>query len=117
MKMLFTLLLFVISCLNVAAQDITIKGIIKDEDDKPILGANVVIKGEPRGTVTNAQGEYSIDVSKGDVELIFAFTGYKKFSQKFQAKHGMQYTLDVYLMKNSVPVKKSYGEMDEIKPQ
>ena len=117
MKILFTLLLVVISSLKIVAQDITIKGVIKNDNDKPVAGVNILIKGESRGTVTNAQGGYSIDVNKGDVELVFAFTGYKKFSQKFQAKHGMQYTLDVYLVKDSTPAKKSYGEMDEIKPQ
>ena len=113
----FVLLIFLSA--KTFAQDISVTGVVKDENDKPVPGVNVVVKGGERGTVTNGEGKYSIDVSKGEVTLLFMLVGYKKFQQKFQAKIGLQYMLDVNLVKESPEntLRKSYGEMDELKPQ
>ena len=41
------------------------------EDSKPIQGASITVKGNTtRGTVTNADGVFSIDVQRGEVLLI-----------------------------------------------
>lgn len=121
-SMKFYVLIF--ACLNLfsisaVAQEITVSGVVKDENDKPVAGVNIVVKGGNYGAVTSAEGKYSIDVSKGDVTLLFMLIGYKKFQQKFQAKTGLQYMLDVNLIKESPEnaLRKSYGEMDELKPQ
>ena len=59
------------------AQDpITVRGrIVSSTDKQPLPGASVTIKGSPRGTITNANGEYSLEVEKG-VTLTFSFIGY-----------------------------------------
>lgn len=46
-----------------------------EEDNKPLSGVSVTVKGKPVGTQTNANGEFSIDALENDV-LVFSFTGY-----------------------------------------
>jgi len=55
----------------------TITGtVIGDDDGQPLIGVNVLIKGTSTGTVTDFDGNYSIEASEGDV-LVFSYTGYK----------------------------------------
>jgi TonB-linked SusC/RagA family outer membrane protein len=52
-----------------------ISGMVTTDDDKPLAGVSIIVKGKSNGTQTDAKGAYSIEASKGDV-LIFSFTGY-----------------------------------------
>lgn len=56
-------------------QERTIRGQLKSNDDGlPLPGVNITIKGTTRGTVTDADGRYSISVPIGSV-LVFSFIG------------------------------------------
>lgn len=54
----------------------TIKGKVTDEDDIPLPGVNVSVKGTNRGTSTDFDGDYSL---RGDAEdvLVFSCLGYQ----------------------------------------
>jgi len=55
----------------------TITGTITSAGDgEPLIGVNVLVKGTARGTITDLDGNYSIDADAGDV-LVFSYTGYK----------------------------------------
>jgi TonB-linked SusC/RagA family outer membrane protein len=56
-----------------AQQQVT--GKINDKDGTPIAGASISVKGTSRGTLTDANGQFSISTSKGDV-LVFRHIGY-----------------------------------------
>jgi len=59
------------------AQDVTITGKVTGESDGlPIPGVNILIQGTTKGTVTNFDGNYSIEAKKGQV-LLFSYTGFK----------------------------------------
>jgi len=58
------------------AQTKTITGIVKDVDGNTLPGANVVLKGIGTGTITNANGEFSLKVPD-DAILVVSFIGYK----------------------------------------
>lgn len=62
--------------LNLAAQQRTITGTVKENSGPPMPGVNVVVKGTTNGTLTDADGVYSIAASPNDV-LVFSFIGYK----------------------------------------
>ncbi len=47
------------------------------EDGAAIPGATVLEKGTANGTVTDQNGQYSIQVSSGNATLVFSFIGYK----------------------------------------
>ena len=57
------------------AQTHDVKGVVTDEDQLPMPGVNVVIKGTTTGTITGGDGAYSIQAADGDV-LVFTYIGY-----------------------------------------
>ncbi len=69
------LITFFLCSVTVWSQVKKITGSVTDEDNKPMAGASVVLKGKPGGTRTGSNGEYSIDATRGDV-LVFSYTGY-----------------------------------------
>lgn len=63
--------------LGVFAQDITLSGVITSADDnQPLPGATVVVKGTTSGTVTNFDGVYNLKTAS-DATLLFSFVGMK----------------------------------------
>ncbi|HVI46104.1 MAG TPA: SusC/RagA family TonB-linked outer membrane protein [Chitinophaga sp.] len=61
---------------SVVAPLAEIHGRILNEKGEPLPGVSVQVKGTNKGTVTNANGEYSLSAKKGDV-LIFSILGYQ----------------------------------------
>jgi TonB-linked SusC/RagA family outer membrane protein len=57
-------------------QPITITGTVKDEEGEPLPGVAVMVEGTTRGTLTNADGEYTIEVEDQAAVLVFSFVGY-----------------------------------------
>lgn len=55
--------------------DKTITGKIVDETNSPLPGVSIVLKGTQRGTVTDGNGQYRIEVPD-KATLIFSFVGY-----------------------------------------
>jgi TonB-linked SusC/RagA family outer membrane protein len=53
----------------------TITGKITDNNNLPLAGVSVTIKGTNKGTVTNNRGEFMLDAEKGDV-LLVSYIGY-----------------------------------------
>jgi TonB-linked SusC/RagA family outer membrane protein len=57
-------------------QTLIVKGVVKDEVGEPLIGVSVKIKGSAEGTITNNNGQYSINVPNGDAILVFSYIGY-----------------------------------------
>jgi len=55
----------------------TISGMVADENGQPLPGVTVVIKGITQGTVTNADGKYSLSNIPEGATLLFSFVGMK----------------------------------------
>ena len=61
------------------AQNKTVTGtVISDEDNEPLVGVTVMVKGETIGAVTNLDGKYSIIMPKNDAVLVFSMVGMTK---------------------------------------
>jgi len=54
----------------------TIRGKVLDAQESPLPGVNVLIKGSGKGTVTDIEGNYSLQANADDV-LIVSFVGYE----------------------------------------
>ena len=50
--------------------------VTSEEDDLPLIGVSVLVKGTSRGTITDLDGKFTIDVSEEDI-LVFSYTGFK----------------------------------------
>jgi TonB-linked SusC/RagA family outer membrane protein len=57
-------------------QEKTVTGVVTDKNGVTLPGVNVVIKGTTTGTVTDANGKYSIKVPGPQTVLTFSFVGY-----------------------------------------
>lgn len=53
-----------------------INGRVLDEDNLPMIGVTVVVEGSPVGTVTDSEGNFTIEASSDD-RLHFSFVGYQ----------------------------------------
>ena len=63
---------------SVLAQEKTVTGTVTDAAAEQTLpGVNVTIQGTQTGTVTNAQGQYEIEVPGPEATLVFSFVGYR----------------------------------------
>jgi TonB-linked SusC/RagA family outer membrane protein len=61
------------------AQSRTLTGVVKDSKSNEVMpGVNVILKGTSSGTITDANGEFSLTVNSDNDILIFSFVGYKK---------------------------------------
>ncbi len=57
--------------------DITLTGTVTDENNAGLPGVSVVLKGTQKGTTTNSEGKFQIDVPEsGTPVLVFSFVGY-----------------------------------------
>ncbi len=72
MKRLFYILAVVLLPMMVQAEVVT--GQVTDSNGEPIIGANVVVKGTTSGTITDFDGNYSIDVPENST-LTFSYLG------------------------------------------
>ncbi|WP_375435810.1 carboxypeptidase-like regulatory domain-containing protein [uncultured Hymenobacter sp.] len=55
----------------------TLSGRILDENGRPLAGATVLLKGSRKGTGTDANGIYALEVPAGDNQLVFGYGGYQ----------------------------------------
>jgi len=62
---------------KIAIQQKAITGVVYDEDGRPLPGVSVVVKGTTMGTVTNADGEFSLTIPASAEALQFSFVGMK----------------------------------------
>lgn len=61
------------------AQNLIIKGHVVDENNEPIIGANIVVKGTTTGTITDFDGNFSLSVPDKNAIIRIAYIGYKDY--------------------------------------
>ncbi len=59
-----------------------ITGKVTDESGNPLPGVSVTIKGSTRGTSTDINGLYTINIQAGDLVLVFRYSGYTSIEEK-----------------------------------
>ena len=75
-KILLMIVVGLFLSLDAFAQQMTVKGIVKDTTGEPIIGANVVVKGSSNGTITDFEGNFQFNANKGDI-IVISFIGYQ----------------------------------------
>ncbi|TQI69164.1 TonB-linked SusC/RagA family outer membrane protein [Gramella sp. Hel_I_59] len=71
------LIVFLSGFFGAYAQSFSVSGTITDENKMPLLGVNVIVKNESRGTTTDFDGNYTVqNISSGDV-LQFSYLGFQ----------------------------------------
>lgn len=85
------------------AQDTAIHGRVVDNDGYPIPGVNVVVEGTTIGTITDADGNYTLTAPQG-ANLLFSFIGFDDSKAVVSAG---QTTYDVVM-------EESFSDLDEV---
>ena len=75
-KILFFLLIALLHSAMSFAQERTVTGVVVDDKDEPIIGANVKAKGANKGTITDLDGKFILSLPKSVRELEISFIGF-----------------------------------------
>jgi TonB-linked SusC/RagA family outer membrane protein len=92
MMLVLTLLL---SCQIAFAQTRQVSGKITDTNGEVLIGASIAVKGTTTGTVTDAEGKYTLAVTNESV-LIISYTGYNTLEEVV----GTRTVIDITLQEN-----------------
>jgi TonB-dependent SusC/RagA subfamily outer membrane receptor len=97
--------------MEIVIQGITITGkVLSSEDDTGLPGANVIVKGTSTGTVTDLDGNYSLDVPDGNAVLVFSSVGFSTAEVIVGSRSTIDITLNVDLTTLDEIVVVGYGE-------
>lgn len=99
-RLLFLVLSFLFS-IGIQAQDITVKGVVTDETSEPIVGATIRVGNTASGTVTDVDGNFSVQAKKGSM-LTVSYVGYKA------------QTVKVAGPSMNIVLKEDYNTLDEV---
>ena len=77
--------LLLLSCMRLSAQSYTISGTIRDDaSSETLISATIYDMLSGKGTLTNAQGRYSLTLPQGEVRLRISYVGYQPYFDTFQ---------------------------------
>lgn len=114
-----TVLLLLFISVNVKADDLlnerampqqatarVVKGIVIDETGFPVIGANVLVKGSSVGTITNLDGEFSLEVSSNKTILQVSYIGFTPIEVAVKSNDNLKIVLkeDALLLNEVVVV-------------
>ena len=76
-RSLLLVALLLMGCLQLLAQTRTIKGEVTDaQNGDPLIGATIMVEGEKGGTVTDFDGNFSLQVSSSAKKIKVSYIGY-----------------------------------------
>ena len=90
----------------------TVRGTVTDQDtDEPLPGVNILLKGTTNGTVTDVDGNYTIEAPEDATTLVFSSIGYQTTEVPINGRSQINQTLatDVTQMEEVVVV--GYGTL------
>ena len=77
----FLAVLLFLTTITFAQESKEISGVVLDENNIPLPGANIALKNSSTGTMTDFDGNFSIMATPEDI-LVFSFIGYKTAEYK-----------------------------------
>ncbi|MFN7233353.1 MAG: carboxypeptidase-like regulatory domain-containing protein [Cyclobacteriaceae bacterium] len=83
--------------------------VLSADDNSPLPGVNVVVKGTIDGTVTDVDGNFSLNVSQSPSTLVFSFIGFQTQEVEVQPGAVLAVTLQMDVMQLTEVVVTGYG--------
>ena len=96
-----------------SAQQITVKGTVRDMAGEPIIGANVMVKGTTNGCITDVDGNYSVSGVGESSVLVYSFIGYKNQEVPCKGRREINVTLAEDLQALDEVVVVGYGSLSK----
>ncbi|GAA0878526.1 TonB-dependent receptor [Algoriphagus jejuensis] len=112
-KLKFTLLLLAMVFSTVAWAQVNVTGEVLDDQNQPLPGANVLIKGTTVGVVTDLDGKFSLAVNGTSNTLAISFIGFD--TQEVQLDNRSHYVIKLTLSPSSLDevVVIGYGQVEK----
>lgn len=98
-KIVLSVFAILLLSVSLSAQNQRISGTVTSDDGSPIVGVTVILKGTSNGTITNAEGKYSITAPKDGI-LLFSFVGMENLSLPIAGKT----TVDATMKSNALSI-------------
>ncbi|WP_158275650.1 SusC/RagA family TonB-linked outer membrane protein [Marinilabilia rubra] len=88
------LVMFLVSLhINAFGQQRTLTGTVTDESGLPLPGVTVAVENTTKGTITDANGNYTIDLQEGENSLVFSFIGFESQTIDVSGQTSLDVTL------------------------
>jgi len=94
MKQLLTTLLLLLAVCGTSMAQRSITGIVTGDDGETLVGATIAIKGVARGTLSDFNGKYTLEVPDGAKTLVVSYTGYKTQEVSIGASNALDIVLE-----------------------
>ena len=93
--------------------DVTVSGVVRDQNGEPIPGATVSVPGTNLGTATDMDGKYSITVPEGS-NLVFSFIGFDSQTVTLGNQQVLDITLNESISSLQEVVVVGYGTQQKV---
>ena len=112
-KLFSSVLCLLVSMGMVLAQNITIRGVVTDQNGEPVPGATVMVEGTSHGIATDAQGAYTLQVPS-NARIVVTVIGYESATIPVQGRTeiSIQLNEDVTQLEDAIVV--GYGSAKRI---
>jgi iron complex outermembrane receptor protein len=77
-----------------------LKGVVKTADGNPLPGATVLEKGTNNGTITDFEGNFSLNISKKNAVIVFSFVG----MSPLEIAYNGQSTMNVVMQEDAIGI-------------
>lgn len=103
LKLVTLVVAVLVGTLDLAAQNINVKGVVKDTNGEPIIGAGVQVVGTKAGVATEVDGSYAITAPKNGTLKITSL-GYKDVTVKINGRSTVNVVMeeDAEMLKEAV---------------
>ncbi|MCG8580193.1 MAG: TonB-dependent receptor, partial [Bacteroidales bacterium] len=92
MKKIHILFMFLLMSVTVWAQQ-TVTGVVLDETNLPLPGVNILVKGTSNGTISNMNGEFTLNDVKDTDVIVFSFISFKTIEKELNGKTKLKVTM------------------------
>ncbi len=102
------ILLFLFPFFSLAQKTASVSGVVLNEDDRPVVGVNIVLLGKGLISTTNDSGFFQITVpSNKSIALVFSFAGLSTVQKNMYLQQGESESI-------TVKMKPFSGELEEV---
>lgn len=102
LKLILVFILFILQFSFTETNAQVVKGLVTDKNGKPVAYASVYVKDGVKGTTTNPDGKYQIELLPGNYTIVCAHISFSRQERALTAEAGKEHLLDFSLVDKQV---------------
>ncbi len=87
-KKKFLIACMILLCTKISTAQNVVSGTVKSENGETLIGVSVTVKGTALGSITDVNGQYTVNVPSFPAKLVFSFVGYTSLEKEVTASSG-----------------------------